>query len=844
MQKLVFVNANGEELELTKDPFGITDWQGFSDVELNLQTQQVPFQDGSVFLDGLLGDRTLNITLAIKDNNNLAKRYEYRRNIISVLNPKLGEGHLIYTNNYISKQIKVVPRMPIFQNHNSNDSGTPKASLTWVACNPYWEDLEDTVVYIDVQKIEKVENNGDVPAQVEIELLTNNAENPTLFNMSTDKKIELDGEIDQNVLINTNVGEKEIISENIKYDNISIYGGTNNDIRFIKKLSLFIASSSSTILRYSYDGSNWEYINVGFPVLHFDYAENISKFVITSDEGKVYLSSDLKTFTMVSPLPYYPTTYTAFSTCVYYCKETEKIFLLYMTEAGGYIYSSEDGETWVRSAVNPYYTGVMSISYNPNSQLYTMVGNTERYATSSDGVNWTYREFEDWRVHLQCIIYNPILEKTFAVGSLSGVSGVVGYSTDGIDFTFIEVQTIDVASLEAVACNTQNGMMIACNRRSVYTSTDGTTWDSEQITEDYVALCSIAYSDILDGFVCGGGKGSLFTYSNEEWEQTYSGLGGGVNSLFYSEEKRQFVALGDLRYLYTSEDGINNWTKIDTGRSTYFYKMLYDGTNRRYLVVANDGVYYSSGNFSSWSKASNGGNQDIIYSQVINKYVSIATNSIKISLNGASYWSSYNLTGDWRCLCDDVEHSRIIVCGLTRTNQIATSSDGTTWTYVQTNLGSEYVSDLIYDSVHKLYIANVGYRTIKVSKDLSTWTTVFTHPSSDPNLHFSKLRILNGLVYVLGSLIATSIDGINWKVVLPYCINGNDMIFRDGIYHLAGNSFIGYSSYERADNLINLLTQDSDIAFNLQVGENQLRLARQDGNVSCYVRFRQKYIGV
>ena len=127
MQKLVFRNANGIELDLTSDPFGITEWEGFSADDLNIQSQQVPFQDGSVFLDALLGERELSVTVAMNDQNNLETRYRLRREMISKLNLKLGEGVLIYTNDYLSKQIHCIPQLPVFQNKNSNDSGTSTA---------------------------------------------------------------------------------------------------------------------------------------------------------------------------------------------------------------------------------------------------------------------------------------------------------------------------------------------------------------------------------------------------------------------------------------------------------------------------------------------------------------------------------------------------------------------------------------------------------------------------------------------------------------------------------------------------------------------------------------------
>ena len=107
MQKLIWKNGNGKEIELTKEPYGITEWDGFSSTELNVQTQQVPFNDGAVFIDALLEQRSLSVTLAMNDKNILEDRYRLRRELIASMNPKLGEGYLIYENDFLKKQIKL-----------------------------------------------------------------------------------------------------------------------------------------------------------------------------------------------------------------------------------------------------------------------------------------------------------------------------------------------------------------------------------------------------------------------------------------------------------------------------------------------------------------------------------------------------------------------------------------------------------------------------------------------------------------------------------------------------------------------------------------------------------------
>ena len=80
MQKLVFKNPNGEEIDFTSGDFGVTRWEGFSHTDMDVQSQQVPFHDGSVFLDALLAERELSITVAVNDDGDLEKRYRLKGN--------------------------------------------------------------------------------------------------------------------------------------------------------------------------------------------------------------------------------------------------------------------------------------------------------------------------------------------------------------------------------------------------------------------------------------------------------------------------------------------------------------------------------------------------------------------------------------------------------------------------------------------------------------------------------------------------------------------------------------------------------------------------------------------
>ena len=165
MQRLVFTNANGESVDFTDfENYCVTSWEGFANVSQEVQSQTVPFHDGSVYIDTLLNDRDLTITVAMNDKGNLQRRYELKENLISILNPKMGIGKLVYTNDCLSRQISVVTAIPVFPTKNINDKGTLKFSVSFTANDPYWEDLDEKRILIQPYKETALNVDGDLSA--------------------------------------------------------------------------------------------------------------------------------------------------------------------------------------------------------------------------------------------------------------------------------------------------------------------------------------------------------------------------------------------------------------------------------------------------------------------------------------------------------------------------------------------------------------------------------------------------------------------------------------------------------------------------------------------------------
>lgn len=140
MQKVTFTNSRGESIVFdASGSFILSHIDGLGGPPADIKSTKSPYQDGSSFVDIQLAERALYITGAIMGFTR-ADMYEKRRLLSRVLNPKLGQGRLIYTNDYRSYAINAISdESPVIDDRIANNQ---KFTISFICNDPYFQDAE------------------------------------------------------------------------------------------------------------------------------------------------------------------------------------------------------------------------------------------------------------------------------------------------------------------------------------------------------------------------------------------------------------------------------------------------------------------------------------------------------------------------------------------------------------------------------------------------------------------------------------------------------------------------------------------------------------------------------
>ena len=840
MQKLVWQNANGVELDLTSGNYGITEWEGFSNASLNIQSQQVPFQDGGVFLDALIEQRELSVTLAMQDNNNLELRYQQRRELISALNPKLGEGYLIYTNDFISKRIKCVPQIPLFETHNSDTVGTPKASLSWTACEPYWEDVEETTVILNNGIRKVIENEGDVSTQIRINMYSEGCLNPNIQNLTTSKEIKYNGSLAKDIQIDTSLGNKKIENVNTEWflSNISMnfykVRYYNNNFIYVGANGMIITSTDG--IHLSAQESNTSVI-----LRNICFSESLGLYLIVGDSGTILTSPNLKTWTVQTS-----GVSVNLSECIF--SKTEEMFIV--LGANGTLLTSTDGTTWVSqttisnnstmtslvygngkyiasgtnassssviykstdglswSIVNSGGNAIAELFYCNEMELFVGVGNN-KVVYSTDGETWSNGIIHSsGGVQLHDIIFVPSLHKFIACGIQTFY-----YSINGVDW-YSDGQYYSYRYSLAVAL--EKGIAVTCGQNGRISFTiDFENWENPISDVSNASLNKknrIKYFDNINYFINStGGNVTEVSQEGDKWVESYNYpdiFGGqGFNDVIY--EKNIFVIAtvrGGVSSVFTSTDAINWDYKYNSSSIASLNSVAYSEEADIFVVVGSNGTVLTTTDFETWTVQTSGISENllsVVYIKVYDLFIAVGTNGT-----------------------------------------IITSQDGITWT-VRTSGVSEDLNRIANSENKAVIVGNNG--TILTTQNGIRFNVIATNMTNNlQGVCYSKKQGKFVIVGYGGKCLISS-DGNEWvENSLNQNLKLDDVVYSELLnkYVITGQYIIFTTQINTSGNLINYISSTSDMTLNLEIKENELLLTSEEGNVNATISYRQKYIGV
>ena len=105
MDSLIISNSKGDSITLSNTaPYFLERLDGVGSLDVEMQVQKAPRQDGSTYFDNTLTSRALSIEGMIMVRGDEEAVFRARRKIEEVLNPKLGEVTVAYRD----KEIKAI----------------------------------------------------------------------------------------------------------------------------------------------------------------------------------------------------------------------------------------------------------------------------------------------------------------------------------------------------------------------------------------------------------------------------------------------------------------------------------------------------------------------------------------------------------------------------------------------------------------------------------------------------------------------------------------------------------------------------------------------------------------
>jgi hypothetical protein len=524
----------------------------------------------------------------MQDNGNLEERYRMRRELIHILNPKLGEGYLIYTNDFISKRIKCVAQIPLFETHNSDTRGTPKASLSWTATNPYWEDVNEISIEIANGELKAINYEGDVPTGIKATFIGSGSD-VMIENVSTERKIAVDYDFQNGIEINTNVGEKslqEVFTE-YKYKSGGLWNGVIN--------------------RYG------RLIAVGAVIL-----------VIKPNE-------ELITENVLNEM-----------TGIVQNKET----IVAVDEKGYIYYSNDNGDSWTRTFIEDTNLFTQNVSVNEAGEFVLEQRNSSssirKYYKSSNGYEWTETTSSEYVAIDKEKVYDG--EKWVRLNYSIANSVKIQTSFDNSNWS--DVTTINNVGYIAQIIYAYGTYTIVGQFSNILNSRNLTEWN---VISGYKELLyGIKASFTYNGIVYCVGDNSTAFYTDDDFgtvhimnipSESYD------NFVDVLRNGNVIIVLTENTYYYISTNAGQSFTKVNMTGTDPYYPPQSSYAKIKYI----NGLYYilAGTNILVSPDAQNWTAYKIFYSNYGSTPNIPCTDFCVV--NGEFYFTSNNYVRIWKC---------------------------------------------------------------------------------------------------------------------------------------------------------------------------------------------------
>lgn len=264
MHRITITNSRGESLVLGNSNHILTNIDGVGTPEVDTAMQRGHLQDGRTYLGSTFDARQIALT-AILQAKSEEELWKMRQWAMRVLDPKLGEGKLLYEYDGGTKVITVVSEGAQFP-PKSKLTGQQNLEVDLICPNPYFNDIEDggeplaawlgglkfplrfPTRFAERGRDRMINNDGHVATPVIIEF-NGPAVNPVVTNATTGEFIKVRRNLaaGDRLVINTTWGKKSVT---IHYAD----GSTSNGFNYIDPETTFWQLVvGENVIRYTAD---------------------------------------------------------------------------------------------------------------------------------------------------------------------------------------------------------------------------------------------------------------------------------------------------------------------------------------------------------------------------------------------------------------------------------------------------------------------------------------------------------------------------------------------------------------------------------------------------------------